>query len=315
MVAKLGRSAQWLTGRRSLSILIYHRVLEAPDPFRPGDIQAPTFDWHMRLLRERFTPLSLAEGLTRLEEGSLPTGAVSVTFDDGYADNLTVALPILQRWSVPATVFVASGFLGDGMMWNDIVTESLRRMVGQTVKLDGVSSDHWVIKDPESAVLASKQIIDASKYLDTAARDRVADSLRCQSKQSLPRLMLAEDDLRSLARSGVEIGGHTVTHPILSRVEDEHAAREIRDCKAQLENIIQQPVLRFAYPNGKPGVDFEAKHSEMVRSAGYSHAVATAWGACRPASDDFQLPRFTPWDRTPARFSARFCHNALRGRP
>ena len=97
-------------GRRGrLSILIYHRVLARDDPFAPWGIGAEGFTAQMAALRNHFNVIPLSEAIARLRSGSLPPRAAAVTFDDGYRDNLTVALPILRRYGIPATVFVASG--------------------------------------------------------------------------------------------------------------------------------------------------------------------------------------------------------------
>ncbi len=105
------------------------------------------------------------------------------------------------------------------------------------------------------------------------------------------------------------IGGHTVNHPILTRLAQNEAKREIVSGKALLESLIGARLSLFAYPNGKPGKDYGPEHVAMVRQAGFSAAVSTAWGAARSASDIFQLARFTPWDPRPARFMLQMLRN------
>jgi peptidoglycan/xylan/chitin deacetylase (PgdA/CDA1 family) len=105
-----------------------------------------------------------------------------------------------------------------------------------------------------------------------------------------------------------------VTHPILAQLDPELAAREIRDSKRRLEAITGSPVTTFAYPNGKPGRDYLREHVGMVRALGFEAAVSTAWGVAHAASDPHQLPRFTPWDRTPGRFVLRLFQNTFRTR-
>jgi len=107
----------------------------------------------------------------------------------------------------------------------------------------------------------------------------------------------------------MEIGGHTVTHPILSRVSLGEAEREIAEGKEALESVIGAPVKLFAYPNGRPTEDFGPEHVALARKLGFEAAVTTSWGAARSTSDTFQLPRFTPWDRHPLKFHARLLLN------
>jgi peptidoglycan/xylan/chitin deacetylase (PgdA/CDA1 family) len=103
----------------------------------------------------------------------------------------------------------------------------------------------------------------------------------------------------------MEIGGHTVRHPILTELADAEAALEITQGRDVLQGLIGAPVLSFAYPNGRPGRDYDARHVAMVREAGFETAVTTAVGVSRPGDDPLQLPRFTPWDRSPSRWLMR----------
>jgi len=124
--------------------------------------------------------------------------------------------------------------------------------------------------------------------------------------------MMTADQIRQLHQAGMEIGGHTVSHPILVHTDDETVYSEIVDGKARLEDIIQAPVRFFAYPNGKPKQDYLPKHVAMLREIGFEAALATAWGAASQDSDLHQLPRFTPWDTERTRFILRMVHNTFR---
>jgi len=112
--------------RGRLSILIFHRVLAETDPLFPGEPNAAQFDKLCAHLRARFEVLPLSEAVTRLQQGSLPAGALAITFDDGYADNLSIAAPILRKHHLPATLFIATGYLDGGCMWNDKLIEAFR---------------------------------------------------------------------------------------------------------------------------------------------------------------------------------------------
>jgi peptidoglycan/xylan/chitin deacetylase (PgdA/CDA1 family) len=124
--------------------------------------------------------------------------------------------------------------------------------------------------------------------------------------------MMTGEQVRHLRRSGMEIGAHTMTHPILAQLDRERADLEIRDSKRRLEEITGNPVTLFAYPNGKPSRDYRREHVATVRALGFEAAVTTAWGVAHAASDTYQLPRFTPWDRTPAKFILRLLRNTFR---
>lgn len=103
----------------------------------------------------------------------------------------------------------------------------------------------------------------------------------------------------------------TVNHPILARLADDQARHEIATGRDELEALLDTRIALFAYPNGKPGVDYLPVHATMVRELGFDAAVSTAWGAATARSPRFEIPRFTPWDATPARFGMRLVRNLL----
>lgn len=307
-------------GRRGrLSILIYHRVLAAPDPLRRLETVAEDFDWQMRLLAERFVPLPLDQALRRLDDGTLPARAAAVTFDDGYADNYHVALPILRRYRVAATFFIASGYLNGGTMWNDAVIEAVRRLPAgrlRTGELDPTLDVTAAVDDDDSRRTLARTLITALKYLPQERRQRAVERLAARVDAPLPDdLMLTDASLRRLADDPLAtIGGHTVSHPILTRLDRQAAADEIAAGKHALEELLQRPLALFAYPNGKPGDDYDAGHVALVRDIGFDAAVSTTRGVSTAASDRWQLPRFKPWDRTPLRFWLRLLQNCRRPR-
>jgi peptidoglycan/xylan/chitin deacetylase (PgdA/CDA1 family) len=298
---------------RCLSILIYHRVVAEPDPLVPDLVCAKEFDWQLAVLGRWFTVLPLREAVARLRSGTLPVRSACVTFDDGYADNVAVALPILRRRGVHATFFLATGFINGGRMWNDSVIETFRRAWGDTLDARCIGLDTLRISTINLRHRAIERVLAALKYLPLEERQRRVEEFCANTSHELPSdLMMTAEQVRHLHACGMEIGAHTVSHPILARIDPEHAGNEIRDSKSRLEAITGAPITLFAYPNGKPSRDYRREHVGMVRDLGFEAAVSTAWGVAHAASDPFQLPRFTPWDRTPSKFLLRLFHNTFR---
>jgi peptidoglycan/xylan/chitin deacetylase (PgdA/CDA1 family) len=312
---------QWLSpagaGAR-LSVLIFHRVLARPDPLFAHQPDARRFDEICGWLGGWFNVLALDDAVRRLRSASLPERALAITFDDGYADNHDHALPILQRHRFPATFFIATGFVGGGTMWNDIVIEALRRTslsslvfaasdgAQRTLRLDAV----------ESRRAAIATLLGELKYLPAAEREAKARAIAAQAKVDPPAdLMMSREQIRRLRRAGMQIGAHTVSHPILARLERGLAERELVQSKTFLEDLLDEPVVLFAYPNGKPGQDYGADDVALVARAGFECAVSTAPGAATRHSDCLQLPRFTPWDRGKGRFGVRMARNLWAPRP
>ncbi|MEJ2346942.1 MAG: polysaccharide deacetylase family protein [Gammaproteobacteria bacterium] len=296
-----------------LPILIFHRVLPSRDPLRPGDPDAATFEWQMKLVARQFNVLPLSEACERWGQRSLPARALCITFDDGYADNVELALPILKRHGLHSTFFIATGFMNGGRMWNDTVIEWVRGL--QEGELDLRSLDLGVrsirtIEDKRSTLGA---VLTSLKYLPLERRLEHVGKLVDDRADRLPTdLMMTDAQVNELLAEGMEVGGHTVNHPILARVDHDTALWEIQEGKRQLEEITGHAVRLFAYPNGKPGIDYGPEHVQMVREAGFAAAVSTAWGAGRRSSDLFQLPRFTPWQRSPTQFHMEMMRNYMR---
>lgn len=287
-------------------MLIYHRVHPTVDPMFPNEVDATTFEWQMRLIAEHLVPLDLAEAVQLRDRGELPAGAVAVTFDDGYADNAQVALPILQRTGVPATFFVTTRYLNGGRMWNDTVVETIRRLPAGQYDLTCIGLGHREVSDDVSRRMLSREIIGVIKHRPPRNRQDLADVIGEMGSEPLPdALMMSSAQVRELCDAGMGVGAHTLTHPILKSVAPTVARDEIERCRHELAAITGILPALFAYPNGKPDSDYEPAHCDMVREAGYRAAFSTKRGVIGPQSDLWQLPRFTPWDRAPARFMAR----------
>jgi peptidoglycan/xylan/chitin deacetylase (PgdA/CDA1 family) len=147
-------------------------------------------------------------------------------------------------------------------------------------------------------------------------RQALVEQLAEKMGSTLPKnLMMSPAQIRRLHDAGMEIGGHTVNHPILASLDEDQARAEIVDGKRRLEDIIAAPVSLFAYPNGKPGVDYGPRDVELVKKAGFAAAVSTIGGVAGRSSDIFQLPRFGPWDRNPRRLAARLFLGCVRAVP
>jgi peptidoglycan/xylan/chitin deacetylase (PgdA/CDA1 family) len=201
-------------------------------------------------------------------------------------------------------------------MFNDTVIEAIRRCAGPTLDVPAADLRAVPVGSVAEKRAAVSRVLRAVKHLEPDCRRRAADQVAKAAASPLPSdLMMTTDQLRALARAPMEIGGHTVNHPILTRVTPAQAREEILANRAALKNLVDQPVSLFAYPNGVPAEDYAAEHISMVREAGYRAAFSTSWAAATQDCDPYQLPRFTPWDRDPLRFGVRLLHNLVTRKP
>jgi peptidoglycan/xylan/chitin deacetylase (PgdA/CDA1 family) len=299
-----------------LSIFIFHRVLSQQDPLFPGEPDVDRFDEILGWLAKWFEVLPLDGAVTQLRAGTLPARAAAITFDDGYADNAANALSILQRHGMRATFFVATSFLDGGRMWNDTLIESIRLCQKDSLDLSDAGLGHFTLTSVADRRLAIESLLRQVKHLAPDQRNEAVAEVQRAVPIALPDdLMMTSRQVIQLRDAGMQIGAHTCTHPILANLSDREALEEIKTGKGALEALLNEPVSLFAYPNGKPGKDYLGKHVSMVRQAGFAAAVSTATGVSNAATDVFQLPRFTPWDRTQLRYGIRLMLNLRAAAP
>jgi peptidoglycan/xylan/chitin deacetylase (PgdA/CDA1 family) len=298
--------------KNKLSILIYHQVFETNDPMRPSEPDSAEFSWQMKLLKEYFNPIALSEALELLKANKLPANSVCVTFDDGYLNNLTVAQPILEQYKIPATVYVATGFSHGTNMWNDRLIDLIGNTELSSFNLQALQLPTEQVSDFDSRRQLAYRLIPLIKYQDYQQRTAIIDQLYVDNQASeQPPKMMTPEQIKQLADLGVEIGAHTIDHPILASQNNEQQQKQIEQSKQQLEQCLQHPVLGFAYPNGKPIDDYPITAVDLVKQAGFDYAVSTTFGFSTPKADFYQLNRFTPWDKTPLRFHLRMIRNIL----
>lgn len=302
----IGRGIASVSKERRVCIITYHRILEKHDPLLETEPDVQTFSWQMKVLSENFNVMPLHDAILAIQAGTLPERAVCITFDDGYRSTHDLALPILQKYNLPATLFVTTAFLGEGNMWNDRIIEAIRRLPSGQLNLQDIGMGRHDVLTLEDRIDLVRLINAESKYLSPRSRQDAILKLESLSGVSNePGLMLTRDMVRTLSNAGIEIGGHTMTHPILTKLDDDAAQDEIVQNKKVLEDIIGKPLRLFAYPNGKLGKDFDQRHMAMAKRAGYVAAFSTAVGAASKKSDLFRMPRSRPWDATPFLFQAR----------
>jgi len=301
-----------LTQPSGLHILMYHRVLDAWDPLRPEDPTTADFGRQMAVLKRWFNPLDLVEASERMAAGRLPPRAVVVTFDDGYRDNLSNAAPILKALGIPATVFVASGFSHGENMWNDRLIDAIK--FGQPCPIDLSDFDLGVVPcpNPEAGFAGLRPLLNTLKRLPPETRAVAVSACAAQLKAppSAP-LMMHPEEIRALQETGVRIGAHTISHPILKVVDDATAEQEIKGSKQTLETVTGRPVEVFAYPNGRPEVDYGPRDAALVADAGFLCAVSTRAALASANDSPYELPRYGLWSHRPARFGLQLTRRFL----
>jgi peptidoglycan/xylan/chitin deacetylase (PgdA/CDA1 family) len=317
----------WNGGRHRPVILLYHRVAEcaSPDPFALC-VTPQHFAEHLQVLKAYGPVISLRHLVDDLRRGRLTRRAVAITFDDGYADNLHEAKPVLDQNATPATLFVATGYLGGAreFWWDELERLILGRdrlPTALTVTVAGGAHKWQFAQAAEDGdeeyrrrcawrvgrdqtgprERAFQALYDLAKALPSDSRDELLDQVRrWRGASSEPRSthrQLSIDELRQLADGGiVDIGAHTVRHPRLAALSRPDQRAEIAASKTTLEGMLGRVISSFSYPFGYQ--DYTAETAAIVREIGFEVACSTFTTAVSLRSDPLELPRLTvqDWD-------------------
>lgn len=278
-----------LAHRNRALILTYHRFSADGANQTVAESQ---FRWQLQYLTSRYHVVPLQQ----IAAGqSLPPRAVAITIDDGYRDAYEIAFPLLKKFGLPATLFVVTDFL-DGRIW--LWPDKVRWMFAHTSLNEVVIHSmqpvqRFQLNDETSRRHAAAEMNERLKSLPEPMKEIEISRLARLLKVSLPSRPTAEyapvtwDEACEMDRAGVEIGSHTVTHPILTRVSNEQLRRELRASRERLEEKLQRAVKQFCYPNG----DYDERVRAAVAKAGYECAVTTTSGFNDQRSDRLALRR------------------------
>jgi len=287
-------------------ILMYHRVIDlVPDTYNLA-VSPVHFAEHMHILRRNCVPMSLAEMIDAIKTNTLPNRAVAVTFDDGYYDNYSEALPLLRVDGIPATVFVVSSHVDSQreFWWDELERAMLMpQQVPPELRLYLNGKDYvWETGTLDERSSAHQALHMLIAQQDTQTRTGILEALVTWagvgvSGRPTHRVMRSDEMLQMVSDGLIEVGGHTVTHPTLSALSVEAQRREIAEGCRQLEAILGRPIDMFAYPYGRLA-DWEDATADLVRQLRMRGAVTTVPGCVESGADPFRLRRWAVgnWD-------------------
>src|SRR5262245_37608747 len=293
--------------RHQALVITYHRFSECEGG---APISARAFAEQVRYLAAHYTLVPLSRLAGCLGKREIPPRLAAITIDDGYRDAYEIAFPILRKHRAPATVFVVTEFVdGTKWLWTDKPRYLTARAAPQALEI-GIG-DHNLkleLNGSASRAVAATLINAALKPLSEEARDASIKRLAHELKASLPERPPAEyaainwGQAREMADAGVEIGSHTLTHPILTGLSDDRLREEVSRSRDRIQTALGRKVETFCYPNG----DHDLRTQREVAGAGYRLAVTTDVGLNNKLSDPLALRRIHG-DYDLARFAKNTC--------
>ena len=299
MLGPVSRLVGW-AGEPAFQILTYHRVNDDNDPFFPA-LPVSVFEAQVAHVARTYTVFTVEELADRMRGGRVPRDAIALTFDDGYRDNLVHAAPILARHAVRATIFLATAHIGSRHRpWFDQIALAFKTTRAPAIttpwgrRLDLTDETHRLAA-LENAWQRLKQASEPEfdrmfkTLLDALAPHAVS------ANGSDANGMLDWGEVKALSKIGFSIGAHTATHPILSRVSEARARREIEESYNSIRMTTGKVPRAFAYPNGT-ATDYTPSVVRLVRNTGFTCAVTCCFGINTAATSPWELRRGGPWE-------------------
>lgn len=265
------------------------------------------FERQVKYINKHFNVISLKDFVRKTKMGEkIPHRSVVFTFDDGYADFFTNAYPVLKKYHVPATVFIIPAIVNlKENIWIDEIAELVLNKTGKKLKItSGLYPEILREEILQTELNTSKKrremasmIIRELKKLPNTQKNRIIEDLRTGNKQthvssqiSSSRFLMDWKEITEINNNGIDIGSHSLTHPVLSRLEDKELVSEIYGSKEILEQKLNQKIGAFCYPFGTIGC-FNDKTKESIKEAGYECAISSEDGVNDEQTDLFNLKR------------------------
>ena len=260
-------------------IMMYHRVCPKKDNWSLGSINPEVFEEQIQYFCRNYEILSLDELTGYIQQGRrFPEKAAAFTFDDGYLDNYQYAYPILNKYHVPAVIFLTSGHISsDKLFWFDKVSYIIHHTNKNHLNLDELGEFSL---QPGTENIISAKITEGFKQIDENRKNFLIDKLKVIADVDIPsglgkELILSWDNVREMNSNGIVFGAHTVNHPILANMPLQQAQWEITQSKKDIEKEIGKEVNIFSYPNGRFR-DYTPKIVDFVAESKFACAVSVS---------------------------------------
>jgi len=280
--------------RNKILILTYHRFSREKDFHK---IASAEFLLHLEYLQKHNRIFSLSEAIDSLvKKKSLPPNATVITIDDGYRDVYEVAFPLLKDFGFPATLFAITDFLDEKCwLWTDLMRYVLLNTKSDYVKIEfknGIKIEAKLSDRLQKLELANR-INSQLKRLPNEQKDARIKEIAAALQVKIPPLPppdyapISWQQALEMEAGNLQIESHTVTHPILTNVNQTELDFELQTSKQRLEMVLNKKIEHFCYPNG----GFNEAVQKSVEKAGYKSAVTTAFGFNERQANQFLLNR------------------------
>jgi len=255
------------------NVLMYHRIVNGIST--PG-VSSHAFEEHLKFLSKFYKVVSIDEIISDRKNGTVNSKKIALTFDDGYFDFYTQAWPLLKKYNLHASIYITTDFInGDMWMWPDKIRELLQKSTIRQIKLSALGN---LCLDDQSVEKNWNIIADYCLKLTIEERENFFVELTNLLQINLPKTPTQQytgvtwQQLIEMQEEGLDVGSHTLTHPILTRVSSEELEIELKKSKQIIEEKLHIEINGICYPNGMHS-DISAKVIEVVKRCNYQYGL------------------------------------------
>lgn len=276
-------------GGRRLPILAYHRVIEETDIYGPDfpyeELNVSSFsrgfESQLDFISRHFQAITFSDlkGFINAANGGLPANPIIITFDDGYKDNYKVAFPLLNKYGLKAVFFPVTGLVGGGLMEIEKLAYAVKTSGKKELDLSAAGLGRHSLKTAADRIAAKNTLTHELRRLDEGARRSLSSAIFAGLDSEIPpglgsRLMMDWSEIKELAAGGMEIGSHSASHPILSRIPEKRLRDEVEGSRRELEARLGTEVCAFSFPAGGKDEYMGERVKSAVRRAGYTFGIS-----------------------------------------
>ena len=285
-------------------ILNYHRISEKKTRDNLSDfdlgVSVQKFEKQIKYLNRNFSVISFSRAVNLLKnENDWPRFPVVISFDDGYRDVYIHAFPVLEKYNLPAMVFVSTGIIeAGGFFWWDILNDIVQSNHLQEIKLAlgncndlEYELDLRYLKSIHNKKLFLDKLTGEFKKLKGEKRDKLLNLLKnlLRHDKIKERETLSWGEIKELRKAGIEFGSHTHNHYLLTLEEEKTVEKELTYSKQQLEENLKEKIEYLSYPSGLYNPEIE----KIVRRTGYQSACSNLYGHNHKDTNLLALKRFS----------------------
>lgn len=238
-----------------VAVLTYHRICNKNYDWSLNPLPVKSFKEHLKFLTDSYNIISLDDLVDLvIKREPIHEKTVVLTFDDGYKDNYTNAYPLLQKYEIPATIYLTSKLIGTGeLVWADKVGYILYNSQEDQIKIDGLGEYDLSSKFEKYQTFfeLKKKLVNLTELEKSSFIDKLVNLCQVEIPTDVGcELMLSWDEVKEMNENNIDFGAHTINHPVLPKLTHEEAKWEIMESKKVLEENLQQEVNHFSYPYG-----------------------------------------------------------------